>query len=190
MDNKFLSFIKPALDYVDSGEFFKAPFKWLYVLIGVSNLLAPFSLLYIANRVFDAPAKFVIAFLLVWLVLVANGWVCFQIWWNRKDAVLASSKAGDDFAAIPVFAHFLQTAGEALGTSLAIAGTGITLIAMVILGDENFWISRMIGVNVLSFGLAGVLINPILGFLIIVLSRFIAEQSRALAAIANNTKKP
>ncbi len=40
-----------------------------------------------------------------------------------------------------------------------------------------------------SFGIAGIIMFPVLGYFIILLTRFLAEQFKALAAIANNTKK-
>jgi hypothetical protein len=95
----------------------------------------------------------------------------------------------DDFVATPVFAHFIQVAGEWLGTYIAVVGAGVSLVAAVFLGEEASALSSLTGTGILSFGVAGIIIAPVYGFLIIVVARFIAEQCRALATIANNTKK-
>jgi len=43
------------------------------------------------------------------------------------------------------------------------------------------------GLPIPNFGFGLVFVGPLLGFLIIVLTRFLSEQIGALAAIANNT---
>ena len=82
MDNKFFNFIKPALNYIDSGEYFRKPFQWFYMLLAGLNLLYP---LYVMYQVINAgmfqhlPTKMIIAFILFWLILCIACWVGFQI---------------------------------------------------------------------------------------------------------------
>lgn len=33
-DNKFFSFFDPVLKYIDTGKFFREPFRWLYAILG------------------------------------------------------------------------------------------------------------------------------------------------------------
>jgi hypothetical protein len=63
------------------------------------------------------------------------------------------------------------------------------LLTTIILGDEGNSLGRSLGIPYLNTGWMAILIMPIVGFLIIVFSRFLAEQIKALSAIANNTKK-
>ncbi len=190
-NNIFFNFIRPVLNYIDNGSFFKKPFSWLYLLIAVLNLLLPLYIFYQAvdNKIFSSEAKVVIAFLLVWIVVAAAFWVGFQLWWDRKDKVLTTSKEGDDFPVTPVFSHLIQTLGEWFGGLIAIMGFGFTLFANLFLGKEADMLSHYMGLNFFDKGWLGLILFPIIGFFIIVGFRFMAELWRALTAIANNTKK-
>ncbi len=187
-DNKFFKFIEPYLTFIDKGHLFRKPFNWLYTLIAALNLLVPIFLLYqiIRNRALSGGASIVISIILMWLIIAFACWVGFQLWWDRRSKVVTSSTEGDDFVATPVYAHFLQTFGEWIGTFVAIVGAGSSLIAVIFGGGSD-----MMGLNLplSDIGIAGIIVMPIYGFLVIVFTRFLAEMFRALAAIANNTKK-
>ena len=191
MDNKFFTFIRPYLDFIDSGKLFRKPFGWLYTLLALVNLFIPFLVLYqaIDNRIFRAPAKYIFVFIIVWLVIAFVCWIGFQLWWDRKDKVNLTSSEDDDFIATPVFSHFLQTMGEWLGTFVGGVGFIFTLLATIFLGRDAYMLSRQIGLGHMDVGIIAIILMPIYGFLIIVVTRFLAEQFRALASIANNTKK-
>lgn len=192
MENKFFTFLNPVLGLIDNGSFFRKPFRWLYTLLAVLNLLMPIYLLVTAieNHVFRAGGKFVAAFILILLVFSALAWFGFQIWWNRRDKVDISSQTGDEFVAIPVFSHFVQTAGEWLGMYVGVGGCLISLIAFLFLGNDGAMFGRAIGAgNLAQNGLLGALLCIVFGFLIVVIARVMAELYRALASIANNTRK-
>lgn len=191
MDNKFFTFIKPYLSFIDKGDFFRKPFSWLYIAFAVLNLILPFYILYTAidNNIFDTPAKFIIVFILVWIVIAFASWVCFQLWWDRKNKVTETSVENSEFVATPVFAHFIQTFGEWIGTWIGIVGFFVALLATIILGSDAVYLTAAIGVPFIQLGIASIILMPIYGFLIVVGSRFLAEMCRALASIANNTKK-
>lgn len=189
MDNKFFTFIKPYLSFIDKGDFFRKPFSWLYIAFAVLNLILPFYILYTAidNNIFDTPAKFIIVFILVWIVIAFASWVCFQLWWDRKNKVTETSVENSEFVVTPVFAHFIQTFGEWIGTWIGIVGFFEALLA--ILGSDAVYLTAAIRVPFIQSGIASIILIPIYGFLIVVGSRFLAEMCRALASIANNTKK-
>jgi hypothetical protein len=188
----FFHFIRPYLDYIDSGNFFRKPFYWFYALNAISILLLPVVLLFVGlkNNIFDMPFKFTLAFLLVLALMSFTSWIIFQLWWDRKDKVLATTLQGDDFIATPVFSHYIQTAGESTGTYIAIAGTGISIITAVLLGSESNYLGRSMGIGFLTGGsFLFIFVWPLVGFAIIIFTRFLAEMLRALVSIANNTKK-
>ena len=191
MDNKFLTFIKPYLSFIDNGHLYRKPFSWLYAILAIINLILPLYVFYMAidNEIFYRPAKFIIVFLLVWIIMAFASWVSFQLWWDRKSKIIDTSIEGDEFVATPVFSHLIQTIGEWLGTWIGIVGFGTALLTTIILGDEGYYLSRQIGFSFLETGWLFIILMPIYGFLIIVTTRFLAEQLRALASIANNTKK-
>lgn len=191
MDSKFLTFIKPYLSFIDNGNLYRKPFNWLYAILAIINLILPLYVFYIAadNHIFDSPAKFIIVFLLEWVIIAFAGWISFQLWWDRKSKIIDTSVEGDDFVATPVFSHLIQTVGEWLGTWIGIVGFGSALLTTIILGNEGGFLYSQIGIGFMKTGWLYIVLMPIYGFLIIVATRFIAEQFRALASIANNTKK-
>ena len=194
MNNKFFTFIKPYLSYIDNGHLYRKPFSWLYALIAIANFALPIYIFYEAvdNHIFDADGKYVSLFLLIMAIISFASWVGFQLWWDRKSKVLLTSQKGDEFVAVAVLSHFIQTAGEWLGTWIIIVGTSSAILTTIILSGENgggHYFSRSIGLDFIGGGALAIIIMPIYGFLIIVISRFFAEQFRAFASIANNTKK-
>lgn len=190
MNNKFLDLYKPFLEYIDSGKFFRTPFGWLYAILAGFNLLVPLVILYIAidNQLFSMGAAFFFAFLILWVVIAAASWLGCQIWWNRRQVLAAMSSPDSEFVATPVYAHFLQTCGEWCGSWIAIVGAGAGFVSGTFLRDGG--LGYMLPIPFLSTGgFMSVVIMPIIGFLIIVLTRVVAEQVRALVAIAINTKR-
>ena len=185
----------------------------MYIAFAVLNLILPFYILYTAidNNIFDTPAnaKFIIVFILVWIVIAFASWVCFQLWWDRKNKVTETSVENSEFVVTPVFAHFIQTFGEWIGTWIGIVGFFVALLD--ILGSDAVYLTAAIGVPFIvpcsdavyltaaigvpfivpfiQSGIASIILIPIYGFLIVVGSRFLAEMCRVLASIANNTKK-
>lgn len=191
MKNKFFTFIKPYLTYIDNGDFFKKPFLWLYTILSLINLIIPFYILYTAidNKIFDAGAKYVFIFFIIWLIITFASWVSFQLWWDRRFKVVSISKIGDDFVVIPIFSHFIQTTGEWIGTWLGIVGFLSSLLVSLILGEEGNYFMQSLNLDFLSLNFVFVILMPVIGFLIIIVTRFLAEQFKAIAMIANNTKK-
>jgi hypothetical protein len=191
MENKFLTFIKPYLSFIDNGHLYRRPFSWLYTIIAILNLILPIFILIraIDNRIFKSSGEFIVVFIIVWLIIAFAGWISFQLWWDRKSKIIDTSGEGDEFVATPVFSHLIQTVGEWLGTWIAIVGFGSALFTTLILGDKTYYLSRQIGFDFLQSGVLQIILMPVYGFLIIVFARFLAEQFRALASIANNTKK-
>ena len=73
---------------------------------------------------------------------------------------------------------------------VGIGGALLTLIAAIFLNGDASML-RMMGTGAFfgSGSLIYIVLNPIYGFIIVVVTRAAAETFRALAAIANNTKK-
>ena len=189
---KIGSIPKFYLETIDNGSLFKLPFKLLFGLIAILNAVFPFYMIYTAidNNLFNAPFKFVMLFLLIWFLIIIASFFSFNIWWNRKNKIDNLIKNNDSFIATPVFAHFIQTFGEYAGTYIGIVGSLGALFASIFLsGEDGYQLSSQIGINLTEFGIYGIFIMLISGFIIIIISKFLAEQFRALAAIANNTKK-
>ena len=192
MESKFFTFFAPYFNFIDSGKFFREPFKYLYMLIAGANIFFPLYILYDAldGGILDAPGKVLFLFILLWLIIAVAGLLSFQLWWNRKDKVIIN--AGPDFTATPAFAHFLQTAGEHLGSWCAAVGTLFGLITLVF--EEAKALGRFLAEGPFGYlpigpGVNGMLSSIIFGFICIVGFRVAAELLNARVTVANNSKK-
>lgn len=207
-ENLFLS-IKLYLSFIDYGHIFRKPFSLLYTLMAIINLIFPFYLiifqikLYLELKtgmaeinkytVFDSDNKIIISIILGWIVIAFASWVSFQLWWDRKTKIIFSSNENDEFVATPVFSHLLQTFGEWIGTWIGIVGFCLIVLYNIIHGQYGTYLSyeffeiRIISEYLRSDWTYGLLM-PFFGFLVIFLTRLLAEQIKALSVIANNTK--
>lgn len=205
------------LSYIDNGEFFRKPLRWLYMVLAVFSLFVPFWLLYkaiykaIDIGIFEyGGAKSIFFFFFSWLFFLSAFLIGALIWRNRKEKVLEKFIEGSHFFAIPAFSHFMQTFGEYCGTVIAVTGAGFSLSSTVFfvffengtidIPTLNFLLTLSsllvrsllvlgLPVNPVNMGIVGILVFPIIGYLVILFSRFFAEQIRVLAEIAINTKK-
>jgi hypothetical protein len=184
--NPFFGFSRPYLDLISKGKIFSLVF---FVMAAV-NLFLPFAVIYttIESGIFEyGGAKFIFASILSWLVIIFACWIGFQLWWNRREKV--SNISTSEFIATPIFSEIIQTFGEWLGTLIGIIGAGVGLIASIFLGNDVNDFFRAIGMDFFRFGAMVIIIGPIIGFFIIISSRFIAEQLRLFASLVNNTKE-
>jgi hypothetical protein len=202
MNNKFFTFISPYLSFIDNGHFFRKPFSWLYTLFAIINLILPLYILYqlIDSGIFGKDFKVTIIVLLTWLIIAFAGWISFQLWLDRKAKISFSSDNTSEFVATPAFSHLIQAFGEWVGTWIAIVGCGFALLTTIFIREQGLALTDIIAIpseittmqiigKYIRTGWSYVFLMPIYGFLIIVLTRFLSEQIKALSAIANNTKK-
>ena len=174
------------MNYLDNG-ILREPVKWLYMIMAALNLLFPLWLIYkaIDANMFDyMPAKFIIVFVLIWLVLMAGGIGLAILWWKRKDQ-LKETPAGDEYPATPVAASIIRTFGEWIGLYIGVVLFLVSLIALIFGADS---LGSALDLPI-SAGLVSIILLPIWGLLTIIGTRFFAEQILALIAIAKNTKK-
>ena len=192
MNNKLFAFFEPVWRFIDNGSFFREPFRWLYMAIAVLNLLFPLIVIFgaIGSGVFEyMSGGAIFAFVLVFILLIALGIMSFVLWMDRQKKLKVQLREENEFVAIPMVSHFIQTLGEWFGFYIGIFGCLSSLLFMLFGGDEM--LNRVIGANLLPWGTGVVMliIYPIMGFLIVVSGRLLAELYRALASIANNTKR-
>jgi len=185
-EKSFFTFSRPYLDFIDKGKIYSL----VYFVMAAVNLILPFIILYnvIDSGFFRyAEAKYVFAFVLAWIVIIFACWIGFQLWWNRRKKI--ANIGASEFSATLIFSEILQTFGEWMGTLTAIIGAGAGLLASIFLGNDINDLFRAIGLGYMQFGVLVVIIGPIIGFSVIIVFRFLAEQLRIWASIANNTGK-
>jgi hypothetical protein len=182
----FFQFSKPYLDFIGKGKIF----GFVYYIMAVINLLLPFGIIstIIEQRAFSFGAKFTFALIFSWLVITFACWIGLQLWWNRRTKIVNSTSS--EFIATLCFSDIFQTFGEWIGTMLGIIGAGVGLIALIFLRRDAGYLFQLIGLNFMAtYGPIVIIFGgPITGFFIIVISRFLAEQLRLFASLANNSK--
>ena len=180
-----MGFATPYFNMIDSGALYRRPFVILYMILAGLNLL---SILGVLAVMFKGG----VAGILIGLFAIFGLWIGFQLWWNRREKINSFVSPGSEFVALPVFSHFLQTAGEWFGTMMAIVGTGSSIVAALFGGGGGggFGSNPMEMFMMMGGGtpVVGIIASPLAGFLILIVSRAIAEQIRALVAVANNTR--
>lgn len=190
---KFFTLFKPVFDYLEGSELYKAPMVWLYTIIAAINVLIPLIYLYFIlfkMQIFDAPFRIAIVVLFLWIILAFAGWISFQLWWDRRSKVLHDRPDSEEFVATHVFSHFVKTYGEWVGIWIAIVGFGLGLFATIALSPSDIReISYDLGMTFFNPGPSSMILMPLLGFIIILVSRFLSELIKALASIAVNTRK-
>ena len=195
MKNRFLSFISPVLRVIDNGKFFREPLRWLYFFLAGLNILMPLAVIYYAVTFSDFLLDgflYFFGFILLFIVVCFTSWVGFQIWWNRAESIKMFSSEGDENFATIAFSHFLQTLGEWLGVTVALNGFfgGLFLLlgelVSYLIGGEGLPLDL---IDMGSYVYFLILLGPLSGFFLIVITRFLAEQIRALASVANHTRK-
>jgi len=184
-ESPFFTFSRRYLEFIDKGKLFGL----VYIVMAAINLIIPFVILYqvIDSGFFRYGAKYVFAFIFTWLVIDFACWIGFQLWWDRRKKVAIVEES--EFIATPIFSQLLQTFGEWLGTLIGIIGAGGGLLASIFLGNDINYLFRLIGLGSIAFGPIVIIIGPIVGFFIIIIFRFLAEQLRIFAALANNSKE-
>jgi hypothetical protein len=182
---RFFTFAKPYLDFIGKGKLFNL----FYFIMAVINVLLPFVIIIMAagKGIFEYGGRLATAFILSWLVIVFACWIGFQLWWDRRLQVTRVESS--EFIATPLVSEIFQTFGEWIGTLIGIIGAGVGLIAVIIVGDDAEYLFDAIGLGFMGFGALVIIIGPVIGFSIIIISRFLAEQLRLLAALVNNTKE-
>jgi len=172
----FFTFSKPYLNFIGKGTMFNL----VYIVMAIVSLLFPIAVIFLAieMRIFDYGARGIIFFIFSWLVVAFAGWIGFQLWWDRKSQIMEVKDS--EFVATPIVSDIFRTFGEWTGTLIAIIGAGVGFFGLIIFPE----LLRYIPYG----GPLMIIAGPIVGFFIIVFSRFLAEQLRVFAAIANNTR--
>lgn len=176
-------YINLFLNYIDSGKFFRQPFKWLYYIIGVLNICFPIALINSISEYWsylDGKMKAGCVMLVIFILIVAA--ICCVIWFQRAGDIKRDARNDARFIALPVIANYIQTIGESLGVLVGLGGFFVGL-TVILFGEDLKYI-----LSVAEAGGFMIVLSPIVGYLVVVFFRSIAELNLALASIANNTK--
>jgi len=217
-ESPFFTFSRLPLEFFEKAKIFKIVFTFVCIVMAVITLIYPFLILgrVISSGYFNFGIKYILAFIFTWLAIAAACWLGFHLWLDRRKK--AVELCSSEFIVLPFFAELLRTFGEWLGILYGVIGAVGGLFSLIFLGRYSGGTLSAIlygvksGVNFgedsegllapILGGLAekindttglvfsgAIILGPVVGFLIIFISRFFAERLKVLAAIANNTKK-
>jgi len=177
-------FAKPYLDFIDKGKLYGV----VYIVMAILSLLFPIILLYLVidSGFLKVGAKHVYLFICVFAVIILACLIGFQMWLERRKKI--TSIAASEFIATPIFSEIFQTLGEWTGTFIGLVGA-VGGIAAIFVGDETALLYAIMRLSYIHSGVRSIIVEPITGFTVIIVSRFLAEQMRVLTSIANSVKK-
>jgi hypothetical protein len=172
------------LSTLDSGGFIRKPFKIIYRIFALLNFIPFLGIFGVIALLFDKkPFSVIFGAFLVWIIIAFASWVSIVFWWNRSSKIGQITAAQSEFVVTPVLSNIIQTLGEWTGSYIMFVGSLGSFFIALFIGQEIPNIAEYAG----GFGFLGIIVFAIAGFLIILLTRFLAEGILAVAAIANNT---
>ncbi len=181
--DKLFNLIDSVLKYVDNGSFFRQPFKWLYYILGVANIVIPIKLISTTSDYSDyLSGKAMTCMILLIIISIPFAFFGAMIWIKRGNSFNNDVAHGSRFVAIPLVANIIQTCGEWMGYLIGVGGFIIVLFALLFGGSELSYVLPGY-INVV-----GLISMPIAGFLTVLVARFFAESCLAIASIANHTR--
>lgn len=202
------------MNWIDSGEFFRKPLQWLYILCGVISFCIPLVALYVFYEGFakqtshyikgwDAVAFWITGILLA-ITIIIFAIYCFLFWFNRYKKLNLTFKKGDQIVAIPIWGHWIQTTFEFWGLFLAAVPTFFIFFSFFynfisfktsFFSEIGTWATRneFFGYFVgLLTAIVGIIISFIcifiVAYLILLIGHVIGEKLRARANVANDTR--
>lgn len=206
--NLIKHYLELMLNYIDNGTFFRDPMKLLYIIFGVLGFAAPAAYIYFLYDAWDnlipsfldtwPKLTLGLTYILVLVYLIAIAYAHLVFWLHRKDKLHQTVRVGDKIVAIPVYADFIQCAGEAAGIFPAISMLGAYVIFFVIgllngfkfihYGPFDFG-DYLEGIIYLIIGFVLLAIACfIIGYLIILVAHVISERLRIKAMLANDVR--
>ena len=176
---KINQIMESVLNYVDSGNIYRKPFKWLYWAIGVIIAIGILATIVDMFDDFERYSSAVrkVGLVIIMILMFAGAIYSVFYWYRRAKDVETVVDVNARFVAIPVVAHIILSLGEFWGIGLAIFGAAISIIATLF--------------DVMHFGsngIVGIIGCPILGYFTLLFSRFMSESLAVVTSIANETR--
>ena len=172
LDKRVDSTVSGWARYIDNGSFFKDPISIIYRLIAFITMIFP---LYLLLKAYDSgflsshtEGKLLALALMLIFLAVPICWVSGSIWWYRSRELSTITKGNSYFVTTPIFAHLLRTCGEAYGMLFCVLGCVVNVFLSIF--DVDLFLFRFI-----DYGTKGVIMCPVVGYFIIIATRFLSE---------------
>lgn len=176
-----LAILKPMFDYIDSGKLFRQPIQWLYYALGVFLAIFMLYSISLTSDMFKIGGVAIVVAVFIIILMIALAAFSLLYWFKRGNDVKIDTPKGARFVAIPVIANIIRCFGEYAGIVMAVSGVFIGVFAGI------FWLfSRELQyiIDICPFIL--IIAGPIVGYLQLLVNRFLSESMLAIASIAND----
>ena len=189
--NQFL-FFKPYLQKISEVNFFRNVFVWFLRIVAGFQVIALLGISYkmwsLLSMGFQGK-MFIVIFLTQLLILLLT-YLIVTILISRSDDI-AALPLKNDYIVIPIFVVVTKMFGEILAVFYTVIGVAAA-IAIWIIGGMPMdlpGVSMFSGNSGFAGGLIALITGPIVGFIALSISYFVAEQLGVLVDIARNTRK-
>jgi hypothetical protein len=162
--------IGSILAKADDGTFFRTPLVFLMGLVAVADVLGSFYLAAVWSKDYS------LAIASIGLILAGLGSAQVLVYRARRISKLENSR----YPVTPIIVEFFRAGGECTAVTLALA---LPFFGIEI-ATAGASAAKHLPVN---YGWELILIGPLAGFVMLLLTHYIAEMTVALVAIANTT---
>lgn len=177
-----LAILKPLFDYIDSGKLFRQPIQWLYYALGVVFAIFMLYSISLTSVMFKIGGIAIVVAVFIIILMIALSAFSVLYWFKRGNDVRIDTPRDARFVAIPVIANIVRCFGEYVGIVMAVSGVFIGVFAGI------FWLfSKELQyiMDICPFIL--IVVGPVVGYLHLLINRYISERMLAIASIANDT---
>lgn len=191
-----------ALQAVDSGGFFRQPlrtaFRIIALLLGLAGVVLGIVAvagggygcyeLYRMQGYASGVQGFKVG-ILVAAAVAFLGLFLSRIWWRRSEGLQSNAAHGKPFLVGPILAHVVRTMGETVGFAMGLSG--ILMVLVVWPSAEYARSIPFVGgylFGFLKYSLPLIYLSPLVGFLYIMVSRWLADLIEVLFSLANDSR--
>lgn len=177
-----LAILKPLFDYIDSGKLFRQPIQWLYYALGVVFAIFMLYSISLTSVMFKIGGIAIVVAVFIIILMIALSAFSVLYWFKRGNDVRIDTPMGARFVAIPVIANIVRCFGEYVGIVMAVSGVFIGVFAGI------FWLfSKELQYIMYICPFILIVVGPVVGYLHLLINRYISETMLAIASIANDT---
>lgn len=177
-----LAILKPLFDYIDSGKLFRQPIQWLYYALGVVFAIFMLYSISLTSVMFKIGGIAIVVAVFIIILMIALSAFSVLYWFKRGNDVRIDTPMGARFVAIPVIANIVRCYGEYVGIVMAVSGVFIGVFAGI------FWLfSKELQYIMYICPFILIVVGPVVGYLHLLINRYISERMLAIASIANDT---
>ena len=186
MKNKS-SLLTPFLNWSDNSRKFLKIFQILYYYVPAVGI--PVYGIVAIVRSFNYFAIFTTIGLTLFIILAS--FFSFNILWSRAKELIVSSEK-NKFFIVPAISHYIKTQGEVI-FAIFLSSTIFFLFLQLdqFLGNYPYFFFEEIEATRFLSGapIFGIILLPLYGYFIMLVSKLISELFSAVVEIANNTSK-